>query len=84
MLDVCSSCCFLTFVLEVHVLAVFPLFVEVELFHVFVELLLCSKSLLFGIFIVLFHLCVLDVFVWRDTHVMWHTWCRCLPDCCVK
>ena len=63
MLDVCSLCCFSTFVLEVQLLvALLLLLVEVELFHLLAKLLLYSKSLFLVLFLLLF-LVVLDVFV---------------------
>ena len=67
-------CCFTTFVLEVQLLVVLLLLVVEELFHLLVNLLLYSKSLVSGVLTivldVLLLFCVLDVFVRRDVEVL--------------
>ena len=75
MLEVCSMCCFTTFVLEVELLVLFLLLlVEVVLFHLLVYFC-CTKSLFSCISIAVFYssvlfFCVLNVFVQRDIEVL--------------
>ena len=52
-----ETACFTTFVLDVQLLVVLLLLLLVveELFHLLVNLLLCPKSLFFGVLTVVFH-----------------------------
>ena len=68
-------CCFTTFTLDVQLLVVLLLLLVVQLFQLLVNLLLYSKSLFFGVLVVVFQSlllfsCVLDVFVRRRFEVL--------------
>ena len=65
----------MTSVLEVQLLVVLLLLVVEKLFHLLVDLSLCSKSLFSGVLTVVLHslllfFCVLDVFVRRGIAVL--------------
>ena len=64
-----------TFALDVQLLVVLLLLLVVQLFQLFADLLLYSKSLFLSVLVVVLHLMllfsgVLDVFVQRDTEVL--------------